>query len=130
MGELSALVEGGRPLAEGIVLVDRKRIPPRLMEQLLENGQVLPVFVDRGTTIIAMPEVRVAVGKGERSSVFKAIARAPVAAVTEESGDKLVVRPASGSGYDALRIANHLVESSPGPRVAQRFLRVVSRPES
>lgn len=130
-GELRAVIGDVKPLAGGIVLVDRKRISERLLQQLAENGQVYPVFVDRGVTIIAMPEVRVAVNRRDRESVVEAIRHAPVAAaVTEEGAGKLVVRPASGSGDDALRIANHLVECNSTPRVAQRFVRIVPRPET
>lgn len=131
LGQLRAVIGDAKPLAGGIVLVERKQIPVQLMRQLAEDGLVYPVFVDRGVTIVAMPEVRVAVNKRDRSSVFEAIAHAPVAAaIVEDGADKLVVRPASGSGDDALRIANHLVECTPAPRVAQRFLRIVPRPET
>jgi hypothetical protein len=124
-GELRGVIGGKRPLAGGIVLVERKRIPDRLLRRLAHEGRVYPVFVDRGVTIVAMPEVRVALNPRDRKSVVEAIRHAPVAAaVIEDGADKLVVRPASGSGDDALRIANHLVECNSRPRV-----RIVPRPE-
>jgi len=130
LGELRAVIGDTKPLAGGVVLIERKRIPTGLMQRLAENGQVYPVFVDRGITIVAMPEVRVAVSKRDRGSVIEALAHAPVAtAITDDGAGKFVVRPASGSGDDALRIANHLVECNPAPRVAQRFLRITPRPE-
>jgi virulence-associated protein VagC len=131
VSEVRKVIGNAIPLPGGWVFIKRSRIPAGLMNRLTESGGVQPVFVEGKSTVVALPEVRVVVTKSSRRSVLNALEHSPVAAsITEDSLDKLVVRPTSGSGDDALRLANHLAESKPTPRVAQaRFLRISPRPE-
>jgi hypothetical protein len=77
--------------------------------------------------LIALPEVRVEESSSQRRRALLRWIRehGDVAQVVEDNGERIVLRPTSGQGADAITLANQLCEQI-GPELAQaRFVRVV-----
>lgn len=129
--EWKAALAHGRMLPGGVCLVNSSELTTALLHNLDLAGAVHPVFADDSATLVVLPEVRVEVSPAGKKSVQGLLDRsATPGAITEERDEMLVIRPSSGRGEDALRLANELEESSPAPRMAQaRFVRLISRPE-
>jgi hypothetical protein len=91
-----------------------------------------PVFRSHGAIVVALPEVRVEESrKSHQAKLRKWLAehRDDVMVVCR-GDDRVVLKPVSGSGQDALAIANDLAEHV-GPEMAQaRFIRVTARPST
>ena len=86
-----------------------------------------PVFQSKGALLIALPEVRVEESSSQRRCALLRWIRehTDIAEIVANDGDKIVLRPTSGQGADAITLANQLVEQI-GPELAQpRFLRVI-----
>jgi hypothetical protein len=118
-----------RPLRGDLVLVRRDALSRRQLEALAKQGAIQPVFHAQGAALIALPEVRVEESSPERQQAVRRWLRqhARDAEIVEDRGDRIVLRPASGRGQDALALANRLTEQV-GPEMAQpRFLRMVDR---
>jgi hypothetical protein len=76
-----------------------------------------------------LPEVRVEESSPERQQAVHRWLRQHARDVetVEDRGGRIVLRPTSGRGQDALALANDLTEQV-GPEMAQpRFLRIVDR---
>ena len=128
VGRWRAEFRGGRPLKGEIRLVPRGEIPPAVLKALEKSAALLPVFTCEQARIVVLPEVRVEAGaKGAELRAFLEKHRSS-AVVASEEGERVVLRPASGKGLDALKLANELHEAV-GPALAQaRFVRTVRRP--
>jgi hypothetical protein len=110
-------------------LVRRDALSSPQLDALAKQGAVQPVFHAEGAMLIALPEVRLEESSPERrQAVHRWLRRhARDAEIVEDRGDRIVVRPTSGRGQDALALANQLTEQI-GPEMAQpRFLRIVDR---
>jgi len=129
-GDLAALPsDASRPLCGDLVLVRRKALSTRQFDALVRQGAIHPVFRAEGAMLVALPEVRVEDSSPERRRAVHRWLRqhAGDTEIVEDQGDRIVLRPASGCGQDALALANHLTEQV-GPEMAQpRFLRIVDR---
>jgi hypothetical protein len=113
---------GGRKIR-----LDRVADPPGpLAGDEPDDGPPAPVYrAEDGSLVAVLPEVRVECADPE---VLDRVAASLEAATVERSEERLVIRPDSGRGEDALAIANHLHDAY-GVDVAQaRFRRVVPRP--
>jgi len=117
-----------RSLTEGLCLVAPDELPAS--EGLDTKKPKYPVFRSHGAILVALPEVRVEESRPkQRTQLDKWLKdhRQEVTVVSRED-DRLVLEPVSGSGEDALLIANDLAEHI-HPELAQpRFLRVTPRP--
>jgi hypothetical protein len=123
----TALLKDSRPLRGDLILVKRVAIAAKPLDALTAHGAVHPVFRADGAMMIALPEVRVEESSVERQRALHRWIRqhGDEAEVVEDSGEKMLLRPPSGAGVDAITLANHLTEQV-GPEMAQpRFLRVV-----
>ena len=116
----------GRPLTRGLVMVSRADAEEAIGDATTSAPGVHSVYrTDDGTLLAVLPEVRVE-GSPE---VLSSLGDRSGAHVTERNADRVVLRPDSGRGEDALALANELAEEG-GAEVSQaRFLRVVHRPE-
>jgi hypothetical protein len=124
-----ALRESSRPLRGDLLLVRRDALSDRQLDALARRGAVHPVFHSEGAMLVALPEVRVEEPSPERRRALHRWLHlhANDTEIVNETGGRIVLRPASGGGRDALDLANHLTEEV-GPEMAQpRFLRVVER---
>jgi hypothetical protein len=129
-GDLKALLrDASRTLRGDLVLVRRKALSSRQFDALVREGAIHPVFRAEGAMLVTLPEVRVEESSPERRQAIHRWLRqhARDAEIVEDRGDRIVLRPTSGCGQDALALANHLTEQV-GPEMAQpRFLRIVDR---
>lgn len=121
----------GRTLPGGVVLVRKSELSGTLLRNLDAAGAAHPVFADKSATLVVLPEVRVEASVSQQRSLKTLVERSRTpGTITDENEEMLVIRPKSGRGEDALRLANELGEAVPPPRMAQaRFVRVISRPE-
>lgn len=121
--------EGDKALKGGITLVERKAIPKRVLDQLERQAALHPVYRHGETLLVVLPEVRVELSEPQQESVRTFVSRGPVrAAIQKAEGDRMILRPVSGKGADAITLANTLHETI-HPKMAQaRFLRVVRKP--
>ena len=110
--------DGGSPLAVG-------RSARRRLDQ---DDALLPVFQYEDALVVVLPEVRVEIAAGDETEVHRFLEQADVPnQVLTDRGTRLVVRPDSGRGEDALRLANELQESVPVEMAQARFLRRVPK---
>jgi hypothetical protein len=118
----------GRALTGGLRLISAKEYL-KLHPSRAEKAKY-PVYRSHGAIVIAMPEVRVEDSRKEIWTEFRRWLAKHKESVTVVSRDDdgLILKPASGSGADALDLANDLAEVV-RPEMAQaRFLRVTPRP--
>lgn len=121
--------DDSRPLRGDLVLVRLGTIPRRQLHPLSQKGAIQPVFKVDGAKLVALPEVRVEESSpGRQEEIHQWLRQHTDAAeIVEDRGDRIVLRPTSGRGRDALLLANDLTEQV-GPEMAQpRFLRIVDR---
>ena len=92
----------------------------------LEAGEAPVYEAEDGSTLAVLPEVRVECAD---PAVLDAVAASlSGATVTDRSEERLVIRPDSGRGEDALALANHVHEAFDVDVAQARFRRVVPRP--
>jgi hypothetical protein len=123
----AALLKDAHPLRGDLILVKRQALTPKQLDALTRHGAAHPVFQSEGALLIALPEVRVEESSSQRRRALLRWIRehGDVAQVVEDNGERIVLRPTSGQGADAITLANQLSEQI-GPELAQpRFLRVV-----
>jgi len=119
----------GRALTDGLRLVTRDELGDAA-KGLGGSKSKYPVFRSHGAVVVALPEVRVEEGrKAQRAKLDKWLKEhGDDVTVVSRDGDRVVLRPVSESGADALALANVLTEEV-GPEMAQaRFIRVTPRP--
>jgi hypothetical protein len=125
----AVLRDASRPLRGDLVLVRRGALSDPQLDALSKQGAIHPAFHAEGATLVALPEVRVEESSPERQKAVRRWLRqhGDEAEIVEDRGDRIVLRPTSGRGQDALALANRLTEQV-GPEMAQpRFLRIVDR---
>jgi hypothetical protein len=79
-----------------------------------------------------MPEVRVEFDTpDQRRSVKQLLSpQTPGVEITEDTPDRMVLRPASGRGEDALTLANRIHEAASPAAVSPRFVQFVPKPKT
>jgi hypothetical protein len=103
-------------------------LPTDLRRRLDQDDALLPVFQYEDALVVVLPEVRVEIAAGDETEVHRFLEQADVPnQVLTDRGTRLVVRPDSGRGEDALRLANELQESVPVEMAQARFLRRVPK---
>lgn len=119
----------GRSLGGGLRLLSKGE----LAVQKFTNPSICkyPVFRSGGVILVALPEVRIEESresKWEKLNKWLERHRDDVT-ILRRDDDRLVLSPVSGSGADALTIANDLTEEI-GPEMAEaRFIRITPRPK-
>ena len=123
-----AAVEGAVELRSGLYLVERSSLPADERRRLDQEDALLPVYQYEDALVVILPEVRVEIAEGSETEVHRFLEEADVPnQILTDKGTRLVVRPESGRGEDALRLANKLQESVPGEMAQARFLRRVPK---
>jgi hypothetical protein len=126
-----ATVEGAEELRSGLYLVERSALSADVRQRLDQEDALLPVFHYEDALVVILPEVRVEVAAGGETEVHRFLEQADVPnEILADRGTRLVVRPDSGRGEDALRLANELQESVPVEMAQARFLRKVPKRSS
>ena len=120
-----------RPLSDGLQLISKDDLDD-VVEKTAEDALKYPVFRSQGAIIVALPEVRVEESRTSHQAKLQEwlTEHRDDVEVVSHSDDRVVLKPSSGSGRDALAIANALTEHV-RPEMAQtRFIRVTPRPNS
>jgi hypothetical protein len=123
-----AAVEGAEELRSGLYLVEKSSLSADIRRRLDQEDALLPVFLYEDALVVVLPEVRVEIAAGDETEVHRFLEQSDVPnQILAEKGNRLVVRPDSGRGEDALRLANELQESVPVELAQARFLRRVPK---
>jgi hypothetical protein len=121
---LALLRERGTALTPSLTLVLEAYVAQALGPEERTVPGVHPVLrTDDGTLLAVLPEVRV---EGDPDQLARLAAGPPRAEVAERDDGRLVLRPSSGRGADALALANALHESGAVTLAQPRFLRIVT----
>lgn len=125
------LLAAARPLRGGYVLVDAGSLPRAALARLRDARAVQPVYRYGEGIVVVLPEVRVEESRPDRVERLRAwLDRAGVAVEASGLGTgRLTLRPKSGRGEDALRLANELHEQIGLELADARFVRIVRRPD-
>lgn len=121
----------GRPLTEGLRLVDRKDLGDAHRRVADEQAAKYPVFRAQGAILVALPVVRVEESRQDKREQLQSWLNqhGNDVEIVSQDDDRVVLKPVSGSGEDALTLANALAEQV-APEMAQaQFIRVTPRPK-
>jgi hypothetical protein len=116
----------------GVLVTPRSSLPPDILQLLQEAGALQPVYRRDKAVVVAMPEVRVEFDTpAQRRKVMKFLSpNASDVSVTEDTSDRLVLRPVSGHGEDALNLANLIQEHAKPAAASVRFVQFVPKPKT
>jgi hypothetical protein len=122
--------KGGAPGRRGIVIVRRDALPSGARTQLESRRRALMPVVqdDDGSLIVVLPEVRVENDDDTATSRVLRWLRLRKDVEFDVEPDRIVVRPLSHDGRDALHLANEIQEELKPSLSQARFMRVVRRP--
>lgn len=115
----------------GVVVVPRFALGDEAIASLSDAGALQPVYRRDNAVIVPLPEVRVAFDSAEqRRAVLDVLAESAAlpSDISQSTEGRLIVRPESGSGVDALRIANEIHERGNHADASVRFIQFVPRP--
>jgi hypothetical protein len=127
--QVAESVQASGPL--GVVLAQRAALGRDTLDSLREAGALQPVYKRDRAVVVAMPEVRVEFDTpAQRRAVMSVLAkiRSPRHTIMEKSDERIVLRPASGSGEDALQMANEIYERARPAGASVRFIQFVPKP--
>jgi len=124
------LDEDAERIRRELYLVPRSGISSEVEERLSENGVLQPVLRHGDALFVALPEVRVETSERKKNlAVRKFLKDSDVPCeINSDQVQGFVVRPRSGRGLDALRLANELHEETPVDVADVHFIRRVPRP--
>ena len=116
----------------GVLVTSRSSLAPDIIQRLQEAGALQPVYRRDKAVIVAMPEVRVEFDTpDQRKRVMNLLSpNASDVSVTEDTKERLVLRPVSGHGEDALNLANRIQENANPAAVSVRFVQFVPKPKT
>jgi hypothetical protein len=125
-----AALGAGRPMAGGLVLHNRSEIPSDVLGELEQRGALRQVYRHGSTIAVPMPEVRIEVAHpAEHAAVLKALASCSVdSEILSNQANRIVVKPKSGTGEDALELASFVHEQARPATAAPRMVQIAPRP--
>jgi hypothetical protein len=118
-------------LSGGVVLLPRDALDEQTITDLGDAGALQPVYRHNDAVMVALPEVRVEFDTAEqRRAVMDVLAetQATPNSISQDNDDYLTVRPTSGSGVDALKLANEIHEGGRDADASVRFIQYVPKP--
>lgn len=117
--------------AGGVVVTARAAMADAALDTLRKAGALQPVYKRARALVIALPEVRIEVDNPrQRAAVMKVLAEMGEShTIADESSERIVVKPSSGQGADALKIANHVYERAKPAAASVRFVQFVPKPD-
>jgi hypothetical protein len=128
LGDAVSAVPVASRLPGGTAIVDRAAVSGELYRKLETAGAVQPVYRSGSALVVLMPEVRVELEGDQRAAALEAIRASDVAAdVTDDTPDRLSLRPQSGSAEDALDLANFIYERAKPAASSARMVQVVPK---
>jgi len=120
------------PVMEGISVVPVEQLGDQLLPMINEELTTYPVYAGEANgMLVALPEVRIEYADAESADKLEAwlVKNADRVTVVRRNDQQLVLRPRSGKGEDALKVAND-IHRKIHPLMSQpRFLRIVERPD-
>src|SRR5262245_58952423 len=100
-------------LPAGMVIVDRGSLGKAAYERLNAAGLAQPVYRYGSALVVLMPEVRVELEDDQHAAALGAVQSSTVPAqITDDTPERLSLRPRSGKGEDALDLANFIYEKA------------------
>lgn len=116
----------------GFLVTLRSSLTPDIIQRLQEAGALQPVYRRDKAVVVAMPEVRVEFDTpDQRRKVMRFLSpNASDVSVTEDTTERLVLRPVSGHGEDALNLANRIQEHAKPAAASVRFVQFVPKPKT
>lgn len=129
-GEVRTATADGRRQARGVLLASRTALGQKTIAILEKAGALQPVYKQALAVMVALPEIRVEFeSPDQRQAVIDLLSDASRAGhtVMEESSDRMTLRPASGSGEDALALANEIYERAHPAAASVRFVQFVPK---
>ena len=123
--------EDGPRQGRGVVLVQRSALGEKTIASLRDAGALQPVYRHKDAVMVALPEVRVEFDTPEqRRAVMDVLAgsHALPHKISESTDERMIVRPESGDGEDALKIANEIYERAHPAAASVRFIQFVPKP--
>jgi len=121
-----------QPLRRDLYLTPVSTLSGSDLERLTGVAAAQPVFRYGNARIVVLPEVRAELEEEhDPAALEKKLEEERVPAeVLEHRGQSVVLRPRSGRGDDALRLANLLREEGAAKFAQARQLRMIPRPKS
>lgn len=131
LGEQVAAKVGAANKSGGVILAERSALDNETLTRLRDANALQPVYRRNRVLIVALPEVRIEVDNPkQRQAVIDALAKGsmPRHTITDDTEERIVVKPVSGNGDDALRIANEIYERARPASASVRFIQFVPKP--
>lgn len=125
----TATADGPRQV-RGVLLARRSALGKDTLATLQKAGALQPVYKQARSVMVALPEIRIEFdGPDQRQAVMDLLAGTGSLGhtVTEESSDRITLRPASGRGEDALTMANDIYERAHPAAASVRFVQFVPK---
>jgi hypothetical protein len=121
---------GARSLQGQVVVLPKIALDAAITQAEAATGALQSVYRRGKELLVALPEVRVELDDAAQLvATREALADAPHPVdVLEESEDRIVLVPQSGSADDALDVANYLHERARPAAASVRFLHFVAKP--
>lgn len=124
---------GLRTLMQGWALANTSSLTATSRAALEADGSLQRVFEATGAQLVALPEVRIeetrATHKRKLQNWLAKIAEAEVQSI-DDDGEITILRPRSGRGEDAIRLASRIFEEAHPEAATPRFIRIVARPRT
>lgn len=131
LGDVVGTAPVASKLPGGIAVVDRASFDDETLRRLDVAGVVRPVYRYGDALVVLMPEVRVELEGDQHAAALEALGASTVdAEVTGDTPERLSLRPRSGSGEDALDLANFIYERARPAASSVRMLQVVPKPDT
>lgn len=117
-----------------VAIIAKESFPKAMIDHLLRQNAIFPVFNEGRARVIALPEVRVEPPAGKAGMAgFKNLGKwlgqhEDQVQVVAEKPDRVVLAPLSGYGPDAVTLARDITRKFKSLTASPRFLRVVPRP--
>jgi len=130
-GLTASAIGGGLPdLRGGVALSKKSSLGDKVLDALHGASALRPVFRHDQAVLVALPEVRVEYDDlTQRNAVKKLLASDfHDAAITEETEDRLILKPRSGDARDALKMANEIFERAHPAASSVRFVQFIPKP--
>lgn len=128
---LSAAAKASASGSAIVLVAPRSSVPVEDIERLRAAGAIQSVYRHDRAVVVVMPEVRIEFDNPQqRSRVMKTLGDPSKYIIVEETSERVIVRPVSGRGDDALKLANRIHEKAKPASVSPRFVQFVPNPDT
>ena len=130
--ELKTAAQAGQRVGAGVLVAPRSSLEEGTLTSLREAGALHSVYKHRRAMVVPLPEIRIELDnpKQRRAVMSVLTERASDHSITEDTPEQMVLRPTSGKGDDALKLANNIYERAHPAAASVRFIQFVPKPTS